>query len=100
VDFSITETREGYQLHGEMTFFTALTALKLASPCLRQPKTRFDLSGVLKADSAGVGLLVEWKRIAIQAGCELHYTGVPESLRAMIRVGGIQGLLPIEGDQG
>jgi ABC-type transporter Mla MlaB component len=98
VDFSITETREGYQLHGEMTFFTALTALKLAAPCLRQPKTRFDLSGVLKADSAGVGLLVEWKRIAMQAGCELRYAGVPESLRAMIRVGGIQGLLPIEGE--
>jgi len=100
VDFSITENQEGFQLHGEMTFSTALTALKLAAPCLRQPKTRFDLTGVLKADSAGVGLLVEWKRIAIQAGCELRYTGVPESLRAMIRVGGIQGLLPIEGDQG
>jgi ABC-type transporter Mla MlaB component len=29
-------------------------------------QTRFDLSGVLKADSAGVGLLVEWKRIAMR----------------------------------
>ena len=96
MDFSITETQEGYRLHGDMTFSTALAALKLAAPYLRQPEARFDLSGVLKADSAGVGLLVEWQRIANRAGCALRYAGVPEALRAMIRVGGIQGLLPIE----
>jgi anti-anti-sigma factor len=98
VDFSVTETADGYRLRGEMTFSTALTALQLMAPRLSQPRACFDLSGVVKADSAGVGLLVEWRRIALKSGCRLRYTGVPESLRAMIRVGGIQGMLPIDSD--
>ena len=47
------------------------------------------------ADSAGAGLLVEWVRIAGVHGCEIEYTNLPGVLLAMIRVGGLQGMLPI-----
>jgi phospholipid transport system transporter-binding protein len=95
------ECREGdvkgeYRLSGVLTFATAVAALK-AAPLFRPgADLRFDLSGVVRADSAGVALLIEWLRRARAAGSHLRYAHAPESLRAMLRVGGVQDLLPID----
>ncbi len=88
-----------YQLNGILTFATALEGLALVKPLLRdQPLLRLDLSGITRADSAGVALLIEWLNMARRAGCVLRYTRVPESLQAMMRVGGVEGMLPIDTD--
>lgn len=86
-----------YRLLGDMSFDTAIPALRQAEPLFRggMPLV-FDLAGVTRADSAGVGLLIEWLRLARQAGCPLHYANLPEPLRAMVRVCGIADMLPLE----
>jgi phospholipid transport system transporter-binding protein len=88
----------GYLLSGEMTFGTSLIALRDASSIISAAYTplRFDLSGVDRADSAGVALLIEWQRIAARARCELRYTNVPKSLESIMRVTGVVGMLPVD----
>jgi phospholipid transport system transporter-binding protein len=98
IEFLPQATEGDYVLSGVLTFATASRALRAAAPLFGAgaKALRFDLSGVDRADSAGVGLLIEWLRGARAAGCQLRYAHIPETLRAMIRVGGIEGMLPID----
>jgi phospholipid transport system transporter-binding protein len=97
IEFTGSAARGEFVLSGMLTFSTASAALKAAAPLFREATSlRFDLSGVIRADSAGVGLLIEWLRMARDSGCQLRYAHIPESLRAIMRVGGVEDLLPIE----
>jgi phospholipid transport system transporter-binding protein len=58
------------------------------------PRLTVDLAGVTEADSAALALLVEWMREARQRGAEVHFAGMPRQLEAIVRVSGLDGLLP------
>ncbi len=45
-----------------------------------------DLGGVLRSDSAGLALLVEWLRQARQHGVPLRFANIPGQMEAMARV--------------
>ena len=49
-----------------------------------------DLAGVTLADSAGIALLVEWQQQAHAAKRTLQFAGIPEQVRKIIRVSGLQ----------
>ena len=88
-------------VRGELTFSTALAALRSVASLLQPGRAmRFDLSGVTRADSAAVALLIEWLRMARKAGCELRYSRIPEPLQAIISVGGVEDMLPVEAPSG
>ena len=92
-----SETSGEFRLEGAMTFGTAAKGLKLVKPLLsRKANIRLDLSGVTRADSAGVGLLIEWLRLSREIGTHIRFAHLPDSLLAMIRVGGVAGMLPID----
>lgn len=55
-----------------------------------------DLKDVERADSAGLGLLVEWLHLARSKGRELKFVNVPEQVRSMIRVNGLNRALNID----
>lgn len=96
IQFSVIEPNSSCKVSGDMTFATAVSALQLAEPLIQDAQSlRFDLSGVTQADSAGVALLIEWQHVAKSAACRLCYSNLPESLVAMIRVAGVQGMLPV-----
>lgn len=88
----------GFLLSGEMTFRTSAPAIREAASIIDAAYTplQFDLSGVGRADSAGVGLLIEWQRLAARARCELRYTNMPKSLESIMRVTGVLGMLPVD----
>lgn len=52
-----------------------------------------DLSGVEAASSAGVALLLEWRRQAHRAGVRLTVSGMPESVRRVARLSGVEVLI-------
>jgi len=87
-----------FLLTGEMTFRTSLPAIREAASIIDAAYTplQFDLSGVSRADSAGVGLLIEWQRLAARARCELRYTNMPKTLESIMRVTGVLGMLPAD----
>lgn len=55
-----------------------------------------DASGVERANSAGVALLLVWRAEARRRGCELRFEGLPESVLAVARLSGVETLL-VEG---
>ena len=59
-----------------------------------------DLSGVERADSAGLALLLEMQREANRAGCRLRFLNVPTSLRTIADACGIDAVLALGSDAG
>lgn len=87
-----------FLLTGEMTFKTSVPAIREAASIIDAAYTplQFDLSGVSRADSAGVGLLIEWQRLAARSRCELRYINMPITLKSIMRVTGVLGMLPAD----
>jgi len=52
-----------------------------------------DLGGVNRVDSAGLALLIEWLRMARVANRDLRFTNVPEQVRTLTRINGLQDAL-------
>ncbi len=55
-----------------------------------------DLSGVTEADSAALALLLDWLRAAHGAGRRFTVSGLPDGLRSLAALYGIDTLLPLE----
>jgi phospholipid transport system transporter-binding protein len=51
------------------------------------------MSGVDKADSAGLALLLEWKAQAAARGASISYKEIPDSLAAIARTSEVSDLL-------
>ncbi len=87
-----------YEIRGQLTFqtvpqFFVHTATLLASG--NGPVT-VDLAGVTLADSAGIALLVEWQQQTRAASHELRFTNIPEQVRKIIHVNGLQQAFALE----
>lgn len=67
---------------------------------LGQRTFRVDLSGVKASDSIFMALLLSWLRLCDARGVEMELVGLPESLFDMVRVSGLDSVLPIVGQQG
>lgn len=93
--FSFLETDRGrYALEGDLTLATAQSALDKTARLFKKNKSlEFDLSGIVRVDSVGVGLLLEWQRRAREGGISICYVNLPDKLKAMARVGGVAELL-------
>jgi phospholipid transport system transporter-binding protein len=52
-----------------------------------------DLAGVTEADSAGLALLIEWTRMAKEAGQPIRFDNVPGQISALARISEVEDLL-------
>jgi phospholipid transport system transporter-binding protein len=52
-----------------------------------------DLGAVAESDSAGLALLLEWLRMARQAGLQIHYANMPAQISALARISEVDDLL-------
>ena len=52
-----------------------------------------DLTGVSEADSAGLALLIEWVRMAKEAGSTIRFDHVPGQISALARISEVEDLL-------
>lgn len=55
---------------------------------------RLDLGAVSRCNSAGTALLLSWSRTARAAGRELTIENIPDSLRGMMLLAGLEDVLP------
>ena len=83
-------------LQGELGFRTVSAALLQAGARLQgEARIEVDLRDVSRADSAGLALLVEWLREAENAGNEIVFINVPDQLRSIARVCGLDEILSL-----
>ena len=84
-----------YLVSGPLLFQTVVEARKLGLQLLSEHETLvLDLSGVVRADSAGLALLIEWMREARRRGGAVHFENVPKQLKAIARASQVDQILP------
>jgi phospholipid transport system transporter-binding protein len=93
--YELEDLGEGrFRLVGDMSFGTAESILR-KSEDLFEDYTRIevDLSGIEKAVSAGLALLLEWTTWAIQTVREIRFVDMPERVMAIAKVTEVDNLL-------
>jgi len=83
-------------LQGELDFESVPAVLRHAGArMLGKDRLEVDLKAVTRADSAGLALLVEWLRESETAGNEIVFINVPDQLRSIARVCGLDKILSL-----
>jgi ABC-type transporter Mla MlaB component len=87
----------GFSIIGELTFDTVLSAYEQAQSYFQLGQAlQIDLQHVTKGDSASLSLLARWMRLAKTQNITLSFLGLPESMRDLGRVSGLDAILPIQ----
>jgi phospholipid transport system transporter-binding protein len=97
--FSIEHADNGvFLFSGELNYAAINSAL------WEQSKQLFDampdaieinLSGITHSDSTGVAFLVAWTKLAVKKNKTIALSHIPEQMRAIIRVSGLENKLPV-----
>ena len=90
--------REGDAVHvqGELDFDSVARLWEITESLFQaEPIHRIDLSGVLRSNSAGVALMVEWLRQARRRQQPLAFVNIPKQMRAIIEVAELETVLPL-----
>lgn len=93
--FELEDLGDGrFVLSGEMTFETAERILRQSEePFEHHTRIEVDLSGVDKADSAGLALLLEWITWANHTVREIRFVDMPDRILAIARTTEVDSLL-------
>ena len=84
----------GYELSGELTFKTVDALYQCSDEIIAASSDiAIHLQGVSHVDSAGLVLLVEWARRAAQQQGQLRFSGIPEQLKTLVRINGLQDVI-------
>ena len=94
-EFVLRDEGDGrFVLTGEMSFRTAEKILRASEePFAKHTRIEVDLSGVEKADSAGLALLLEWITWANHTVREISYASMPERVLAIAKTTEVDHLL-------
>jgi phospholipid transport system transporter-binding protein len=91
-----------FRVSGVLDASTAGDVLEESEPRFTQaqePMIEVDLGGVGESDSAGLALLIEWLRMARQAGKKIHFANVPAQIEALARISEVEDLIAAGGSQ-
>lgn len=95
----ITSSEPGVlRVSGELTFSTVSAALERSRPLLEAAKgwLVMELADVVRVDSAGLALLIQWMRMARERGVDILFRHIPEQLMAIARASDLEAILPLE----
>lgn len=89
------ESEAVYRLAGELTH-DSVAQFAEQNPLLGMPSggdLSIDLSGVSRSDSSGLALLISWAREAKQQNTVLSFAQVPEKMKSLAKVSGLDAVL-------
>ena len=76
-----------------LTVENATAALERGLAAIKDGETVFDLSCIRTTDSSAVAVLLAWHRAARKNGTTLSYTNMPDSLKGLISLYGVDDFL-------
>ncbi len=93
--FELKDLGEGrFALTGDMSFVTAERILQTSEePFEQHTRIEVDLSGVERADSAGLALFLEWITWANHTVREIRFTHTPDRVLAIAKTTEVDNLL-------
>jgi phospholipid transport system transporter-binding protein len=80
---------------GAVTIATVKADLDASAGRISGESIEVDLSGVREADSSAISLLLEWQRIARRNHCKLRVIHMPENMRSLAKLYGVEELIPM-----
>ena len=90
---SLEVAGDHWRVTGALTMDTVESVLT-ASAVIGLPQDGvIDLAAVDRVDSAGIALLLAWARRAATEGSRLSFAGMPESMRSLATLYGVEELL-------
>ncbi len=81
-----------WRLSGTLDFASVPELFAQTDELLAEGPVELDLSGV-EPTSAGVALLIEWRRQAHRRGVELNLRALPDAMRRVAGLAQVEGLL-------
>ena len=84
---------DGFRIVGGLDFESAPALYRATGELLSRSPVRLELDGVDRAGSAGLALLLEWRREARRRGVELRLSHVPDAVMRLARLSGVEDLL-------
>ena len=83
-----------FALNADLTFETVTSMLDESERMFAAHEhIEVDMSGVRRADSAGLALLIEWLSRAQSAGRRIEYANIPAQIAAVARISEVEALL-------
>lgn len=85
-----------FLISGDLDFTTVPGVWKASQ--LKFARTRslvIDFSGVVRSDSAGLALLIEWMRYAKTNDTSLQFLNLPDQMLQIAQLCGVHGDLPV-----
>lgn len=94
-EVEVSQAAGQVSLSGQLTFdsVTDLQGREEALLAGADDRLEVDLGQVSRSDSAGLALLVAWVRSARKMGKAITFLNVPQQLRAIAAVSGLEALL-------
>jgi len=83
------------RLNGPLTMRTAPEVLQRGRDAVAAGDVVIDFAAIAEADSAALGLLLDWLRAGREAGHQVQVRGLPRGLQSLAELYGIQDLLPL-----
>jgi phospholipid transport system transporter-binding protein len=82
-------------LRGDLSFQTVTAALERSKSLFSaHPVIEIDLAGVMRADSAGLALLLEWVNWAHRSDRRLRFRSLPAQITAIAEISEVEDMLP------
>ncbi len=94
---AITRENDRFKVSGELTFATVTELLEQSRGLFAQAgeSLEVELEAVERADSAGLALLIEWMRLANAQGKTIHFSSLPEQMKAIAVASDLDTILPV-----
>jgi phospholipid transport system transporter-binding protein len=89
----LQEAGERWVLAGPLTIDSAAGILAASGAIALPPAGVVDLGRVDRVDSAGVAVILAWRRRAAAEGKPLAFAGVPQSMTSLAKLYGVEGFL-------
>ncbi|WP_455375430.1 STAS domain-containing protein [Kaarinaea lacus] len=85
-----------FLITGDLDFYSVPKILSASQSLFEASQSlTIDLSGVESSNSAGLALLIEWMRIADSKSCPIKFLNVPDQLRQVAQLCGVEEKLPV-----
>ena len=95
---SVTSTQQGLQLKGDLVYANVSEVVKAGGTLLKNHKNDdilVNCADVNRLDSAGISLLLEWKRLCLQLNKKFQLEGLPQQAVSLIKTYKLKGLLDL-----
>lgn len=97
-ELSILHRDDGLHLAGDINYQTVSKALKidLFSPKHTvNGKIRVNFSQIGHVDSSAFALMIHWLRAARKRKIDIHFSNIPERLKALAEMSNLEQVLPL-----